>query len=174
MEENIDTQKYIICDFNEENAGKSQSLLKLIEIIENKGCKPLSVNQQTDNSGPDKYRCYDVPYNVKNIPSGRTIRIAVCTQGDPYSFQKMWLEQATTRDNAQVVICTSRVRRETVKIVYNYAGEEYKIIWLSGFCTDDYYSKKTHPYVQTISNRLNNATANSIFNAIEQLFKIQL
>lgn len=166
-------QKYIICNFNEENAGKSQSLLKLIDIIENKGCKSLTVNQQTNNSGPDKYRCYDVPYKVNNVHAG-TVRIAVCTQGDPYSFQKQWLEQATKIDNAQVVVCTSRVRRETVKIVYTYAEDKYRIIWLSGFCTDDYYSKKNNPYVQSISNGLNSATANAIINAIEQLYQIQL
>lgn len=166
--------KYIICDFNEENAGKSQSLLKLIDIIEGiSGYTLLPFSSQDCNSGPDKYRCYDVPYSVNNTYAGK-IRIAVCTQGDPYSFQERWLHHATESDEAQVVVCTSRVRRETVKIVYESSGKEYKIIWLSGFCTDDYYNKKKHPYVQTISDGLNRATANGIIKAIEEIYQIQI
>lgn len=168
------TNKYIICDFNEEDAGKSESLLMLIDVLETKGTwVNNNYNHKIHNSGPDRYRCYDVPYKVNNIPTG-TIRIAVCTQGDPYSFQKQWLEQATNIDKADIVVCASRVLRETVRNIYDNAGIEYKIIWMSGFCTDDYYDKKTKAYVKNITNGLNSATANSIINAIEQLYQIQL
>lgn len=146
----------------------------LIDVFKAKGTFINKIyNQNSHNSGSDKYRCYDVPYKVNNIPAW-TIRIAVCTQGDPYSFQKQWLEQATNIDKADIVVCASMVLRETVRNIYDNAGTEYKIIWMSGFCTDDYYDEKTKAYVKNITNGLNSATANSIINAIEQLYQIQL
>ena len=114
-------KKYIICDFARGDWGKTQTLLKAIELLK-KTTFPI-VEELIGEK--DKYAKFIINEKI----------IVFNTQGDPESYQEEGLKRAI-QDNANIIICASRVRGSTVGIVYKYAKSDYEIIWLSNFYAD--------------------------------------
>ena len=114
-------KKYIICDFARSDWGKTQTLLKVIELI--KKTTPPRIEELIGDK--DKYAEFVLNERI----------VAVNTQGDPGSYQEEGLKRAI-QENADIIVCASRVRGSTVEKVYKYAKSNYEIIWFSNFYAD--------------------------------------
>ena len=139
------TEKYIVCDFARSDWGKSETLLKVVDKLKTK-TKP-TIEELID--GHDKYAVFEI--NNKTI--------AVITQGDPNSYQAIGLKRAVA-ENADIIVCASRTRGDTVDVVYEIAKNGYEVIWLSNFYADD-EKLSCIPYLSDIS-------ANSIVELIQK------
>ena len=131
------TEKYIICDFARSDWGKSETLLKVIDILKTKA-DPVT-EELID--GHDKYAVFEL--------DGK--KIVVNTQGDPYSYQEKGLKRAVD-ENAVIIVCASRTRGNTVEMIYEIAKNGYEVIWLSNFYADD-EKLSCVPYLSDISAR---------------------
>lgn len=117
------TGKYIICDTGPADWGKTETLLKVIDIL-SMYYKPVSEIRTNGNDRWDKFI----------ISSGR--KVVVSTQGDPNSLQTKWLKQAVDV-KADIIVTTCRTSGDTVETIYDFAKEyEYEIIWFRNFHCD--------------------------------------
>lgn len=114
--------KYIICDFARSSWGKSQTLLKVIDLLKEEN-KPKT---EKLIDGYDKYAVFELNEKI----------IVVITQGDPDSHLEECLTDAVI-ENADFIVCASRSRGYTVDCIYNVAGKGYDIIWFSNLYADD-------------------------------------
>lgn len=113
--------KYIVCDFARGNWGKTNTLLKVIELLKEKTTPIVE-----DLIGEvDKYAAFKL--------NGK--KIIINTQGDPNSYQKEGLLRAVS-ENADIIVCSSRTKGATVDCIYEVAGDDYDIIWFSNFHSD--------------------------------------
>lgn len=113
--------KYIVCDFARGNWGKTNTLLKVIDLLKRK--TPPIVEEHIGEV--DKYAVFEL--------DGKTI--VINTQGDPDSYQKVGLQRAIN-DDADIIVCASRTKGSTVETIYEIAGDDYDIIWFSNFHSD--------------------------------------
>ena len=114
-------KKYIICDFARSDWGKTQTLLKVIELI--KKSTPPIIEELIEDK--DKY--------VEFVINKRIV--VINPQGDPGSYQEEGLNRAVL-GNADIIICASRVRGATVDNIYKYSKSDYEVIWFSNFFAD--------------------------------------
>ncbi len=109
MSDNTGIKKYIICDTNASNYGKTTSLKDVIESVKIRGHKPV-VYRTID--GTDLYAQYII----------NSVKIAIITQGDPNSHQGELLYESFVW-GADVIVCAARTKGETFyniyKTVYN-------------------------------------------------------
>lgn len=114
--------KYLICDLARSDWGKTQTLLKVIDLLKAK-TKPL-VEEVIDNG--DKFAIFKI--------NGK--KIIVSTQGDPNSYQKEGLLRAVN-DNTDIIVCASRTKGATVNSIYETTNGSYEIIWFNNFYADN-------------------------------------
>ena len=115
-------EKYIICDFGRSDWGKSQTLLKVIDML--KAIVKPTVEELIDDY--DKYALFDI--------NGK--RIVVSTQGDPDSYQEEGLNRAVAQ-NADVIVCASRTKGSTLETVYEIAKNGYQVVRFSNFFAEE-------------------------------------
>ena len=119
-------KKYIICDTAKSQWGKTETLLKVIDLLNRKfpeiyDSKYALTSEKT--SGKDKW-CHFEKSNKK---------VVISTLGDPYSFQPQWMKDAAIT-GAKVIVTACRTKRSTMNVVYNIAREcGYHIIWFRNF-----------------------------------------
>ena len=113
--------KYILCDYARSDWGKSQTLLKVIERL-NEIANPEIEEQIGD---VDKFAVF--------IINGK--KIVVNTQGDPDSYQEEGLARAVT-EKADVIVCASRAKGSTYECVKEYENNDYEIIWFRNFYSE--------------------------------------
>lgn len=110
--------KYLICDLARSNWGKTQTLLKVIELLKTKA-KP-TVEEVIDDI--DKFAIFEI--------NGK--KIIVSTQGDPDSYQKEGLLRAIS-ENANIIVCASRTKGSTADNIYETTNGNYEIILFNNF-----------------------------------------
>lgn len=115
--------KYIVCDFARSNWGKTNTLLKVIDLLK-KAKYPLIIEEQIGEV--DKFAMF--------IKEGK--KIVVNTQGDPYSYQGEGLQRAVN-EKADIIVCASRTKGTTVDCIYEIAANGYEVIWFSNFFGDN-------------------------------------
>lgn len=148
------SKKYIICDYARACWGKSATTLDVIKILDECSCVTSKENEKIIDSD-DRYGKFITDNGVK---------IAVVTQGDPYSHQEEYLKKASNEFNADVIICTARTRGETVDNVSAIAKNGYDIIWFQNFSTNN-------PDLDT-NKLLNECSAVGILNLVGRLKNI--
>lgn len=114
--------KHIICDFARSDWGKSQTLLHVIDFLKEEIAPKTEI--LIDNY--DKYAVFEINKKI----------IVVITQGDPNSHQEECLNNAV-KENADIIVCASRTRGNTVDCIYKTAEKGYDIIWFGNFYADD-------------------------------------
>lgn len=114
--------KYIICDFARSNWGKTKTLLEVIEQLKTKAYLIDEIPIAPD----DKFAVFEM--------NGE--KIVVNTQGDPNSYQEEGLKRAVN-ENADIIVCASRIKGTSEKCIYTIAENGYEIIWFSNFFADN-------------------------------------
>ena len=114
--------KYIICDFDKSNWGKTKTLLEVIKQLKEKAT--LCVEDLIH--GEDKYVVFDL--------KGK--KVVVNTQGDPDGYQEKGLQRAVD-ENADIILCASREKGKTKIYVNEIAKKGYEIIWFSNLFADN-------------------------------------
>lgn len=110
--------KYMLCDYARSDWGKSQTLLKVIELL--KDIANPVIEEQI--GAVDKFAVFII--NEK--------KIVVNTQGDPDSYQEEGLARAV-KEKAHVIVCASRSKGSTYDCVKEYEKNDYEIIWFRNF-----------------------------------------
>ena len=114
--------KYIVCDCARSNWGKTNTLLKVIELLKEKS-SPIV---EETIGGIDKYAVFNLNGKI----------IVVNSQGDPDSYLEEGLQRAVKED-ADIIVCASRTRGSTIDCVYEIAKNGYEIIRFSNFYVDN-------------------------------------
>ena len=115
--------KYMICDFGVEKWGKTGTLLRLIDVLE----------QHKHKTRKEKLNSEDV-YAVCKIENKT---IAVVTFGDPSKHFEEYLN-VPIKEDADIIVCASRTKGNTADMVYRLASEnEYQLVWFSNYHVEE-------------------------------------
>ena len=146
------SKKYFICDFARSDSGKTTALNQLAKKL--KQHKDVVQSDSDDLQNGDMWYLFE--YKEK--------KICIITSGDNSKDMEEWFGWAL-KANADVVVCASRSKGETIDCVNEYAEKgDYYVVWLSNYyCNSD----------ESIINMLNDCTAESILNVIEKLLNIK-
>ena len=146
------SKKYFICDFARSDSGKTTVLNQL--------AKKLKQHKEIVQVDSDDLRNGDMWYLFEY--KGK--KICIITSGDNSKDMGKWFGGAL-KANADVVVCASRSKGETIGCVNEYAEKgDYYVVWLSNYyCNSD----------ESIIDMLNDCTAESILNVIEKLLNIK-
>lgn len=126
--EYVGSKKYVICNRNSPNRGKSDSLLMVYYMLAHK--YPQSVTRLdegiTSSEGKDLYAEFIIG----------DIKIAILTLGDPVKQHEEYLKDAV-KFGADLIICASQRNDKTVEHVKDLRGHGYRIYWLLNSNTGD-------------------------------------
>ena len=145
-------KKYIICDFAKAESGKSAVLNEVANKLNS--CKNIKQLDSKELNDFDNWYLFE--YQGK--------RICVITGGDDASLMKKWFDWAL-KANADLLVCASRSKGDTVHCVNNVASKGgFSIVKFSNyFCEGD----------DSEINVLNECTAESVLNVIEKLLNVK-
>lgn len=129
-------RKYIICDYARANWGKTETLLKVINILDSPSNPQFTLADEKPNGdGKDRWCLF----------CSNDKKIVVSTIGDPNSVQPIWLEDAA-KAGADIIVAASRTSGSTVNAVYDVAARYgYEIIWFQNFHIDNSKFSKMQP-----------------------------
>lgn len=128
--ENQSEKKFILCDYATANWGKTETLLKVIDILS----EQYNIKSSEDSNGNDKWRLFELPKHKK---------VVVSTQGDPKSLQADWLKSAAENE-AEIIVTACRTKGSTVEKIYDISKTYgHEIIWFQNFHFDSNSFHKT-------------------------------
>lgn len=132
-------KKYIICNYARANWGKTETLLEVINILNSKNKPQYELIAKKTDTYKDRW-CH---FNNNNK------HVVISTQGDPYSYQHDWLEEAA-KTEAKVILTASRTKGSTVRTVYEIAKKyNYEIVWFNNFYFENQLFIGTTPAIET-------------------------
>lgn len=145
-------KKYIICDSARAESGKTAVLSELADKL--KSSKNIKQLDFKDLNNGDVWYLFEC--------KGK--KICIITGGDDAKSIKKWLDWSM-KANADIVVCASRSKGDTVHCVNEFASKSgFSIVKFSNyFCEGD----------DSEINVLNECTAESILNVIEKLLNIK-
>lgn len=124
--------KTIIGVWNNENTGKSGSILEAYKILLAKGAKiDYSITDIASYSNPDVNN-----NEVVAVLDYKGIKIGIESQGDPTGRQFNTLPDLV-KNQCEIIICASRPDVPTNDIIYKTSKSNYEIIWYSNFYFND-------------------------------------
>ena len=113
--------KYIICDSNIHDRGKSTALLKLTDMVNAKYGSSVTSNFIEGTA---------IDYYSKVTIDG--VKVAIITMGDPNKVYFDVVTDAADVYKADVIICASRTSGYTVEHIDNMRKlYGYRVVWLS-------------------------------------------
>lgn len=113
--------KYIICDRNIHDRGKSTALLKLTDMVKAKYGSSVTSNFIEGTA---------IDYYSKVTIDG--VKVAIITMGDPCRVYFDVVTDAADVYKADVIICASRTSGYTVEHIDNMRKlYGYRVVWLS-------------------------------------------
>lgn len=118
--------KTIITIWNTSNKGKSETVLELAKLLikKNPSFKPIFCSHEIDK----------LTLDFRLIIEINGIKIALESQGDPKTNNKVRIEEILVKYSPNILITTSRTRGETVKVIDFLADEyDYDTIWTSTY-----------------------------------------
>ena len=132
-------KKYIICNYARANWGKTETLLEVVNILNSKNKPQYKLIAEKTDTDKDRW-CH---FNNNNK------HVVISTQGDPYSFQREWLEDAA-KTEAKVILTACRTKGSTVSAVYDIAKQyNYEIVWFNNFYFENQIFIGTTPAIET-------------------------
>lgn len=150
-------QKTIIANYGDPNMGKTESVKLVyeklqkvaIEVTNEYGEMPLCKNND----------------DVCAMLVINGIKVGICSQGDPKSCQKGWMERLVAA-NCSIILAACRHYGATVTLIESYQQQGYRIYWTSNARL---FEHKTDPRIapKGICDRFNEQWATEIANMIE-------
>lgn len=121
-------KKYVICNRNGSNRGKSDALLMVYYQLVHKypQCVTRLDEGITYSEGKDLY----AEFIIDNI------KIAILTLGDPVKQHEEYLKDAV-KFGADLILCASQCKKVTLDHVKDLRGHGYRIYWLLNPNTGD-------------------------------------
>lgn len=94
------------------------------------------------------------------------VNVGICSQGDPRSCQKGWMETLYAKD-CTIILAACRYNGATAQLIESYESKGYRILWT---CNARIYENRKNPRVapdDEILVRFNNNWAEEIASLIE-------
>ena len=147
-------EKTIIANYGEPNLGKTESILKVYEKLKKVETNKSGFAPHHDNG------------DICDVLVINGIKVGICSQGDPKSCQKGWMDILVNQEECPIILAACRYYGATVTLIESYQQQGYRIIWT---CNARLYEHNTDPRVapQGILNRFNEQWATEIANLIE-------
>ena len=115
-------QKTIIANYGDSNLGKTESIIKLYELL-----KPLDESKVPFYYKPEEHHgdlCARIIIN--------NISVGISSPGDPDSYQERWLKELIEEENCRIIVAACHHAGPTVKVIKDYAkANNYRIYWTS-------------------------------------------
>lgn len=132
-------RKIAIVLYGKANQGKTSTSLELFRLISNQS------------------RIGDIAENA----SFRNITIGFVTSSDPYQENLKEFEiqlQNRISESCDIIVCTSRTRGESVRIIEDTLDQNYDVVWLSSIASPtlpfDFFNNQQAIFLLNIINRL--------------------
>lgn len=93
------------------------------------------------------------------------VKVGICSQGDPRSCQKGWMETLDAKD-CSIILAACRYDGATAELIESYMDKGYRLFWT---CNARIYENGTTPRVapKSLRDRFNENWATEIANLIE-------
>ena len=94
------------------------------------------------------------------------IKVGICSQGDPRSCQKGWMDTLVNKEECTIILAACRYNGATAGLILDYKNQGYRIFWT---CNARIYEDDTNPRVAPKGTRssFNEQWATEIANLIE-------
>ena len=147
-------RKTIIANYGDPNVGKTKSILMAYEKLK---------KVETSKSGFVPHYDNDDICDVLVI---NEIKVGICSQGDPRSCQKGWMDILVNQQKCTIILAACRYMGATTTLIESYHQKGYRIYWT---CNARLYERNTDPRVapKGIQTRFNDHWATEIANLIE-------
>lgn len=147
-------EKTIIANYGDRDLGKSQSILMVYEMLKvaanDRDNKPL----QTNNG------------DVCAVLEINGVKVGICSQGDPKSCQKGWMDTLVNKEECTIILAACRYNGATADLIVSYKKQGYRIYWTENA---RFYQEedKVHWGPIGLQHRFNEQWATEIANMIE-------
>lgn len=144
-------QPTIIANYGDWNLGKTESI-----ILAYKKLREVAASDTVLHTDKD---------DVCAVLEINGVKVGICSQGDPRSCQKGWMETLVA-NRCTIILAACRHYGATVDLILSYKDQGYRIFWTSNARL---YEEATHPRVapKGIQTRFNDHWATEIANLIE-------
>lgn len=144
-------EKTIIANYGDPETGKTQSI-----ILAYKKLRMMAATDKVLHVDKD---------DVCAMMEINGVKVGICSQGDPRSCQKGWME-TLVKEECTIILAACRPLGATVTIIENYRAKGYRIYWTSHA---KMFEDRTAPRVapKSIRNRFNEQWAEEIANLID-------
>lgn len=145
-------QKTIIANYGDWDLGKTESIILACKMLKRVATSYEVMHEDKEDA------C------VVLIING--VKVGICSQGDPRSCQKGWMETLVDKENCTIILAACRHYGATADLILSYENKGYRIFWTSNARL---YEHKTNPRVapKGILTRFNEQWATEIVNLIE-------
>lgn len=141
----------IIANFGDWDLGKTKSILTAYLIL-----KEVASSHEILHTDKD---------DVCALLEINGVKVGICSQGDPRSCQKGWMETLVAKD-CTIILAACRYDGATATLIESYQKKGYRLFWT---CNARLYEAGTNPRVapKGICARFNEHWATEIANLIE-------
>ena len=144
-------QPTIIANYGDWDLGKTKSILTAYLIL-----KEVASSHEILHTDKD---------DVCALLEINGVKVGICSQGDPKSCQKGWMETLVAKD-CTIILAACRYDGATATLIESYQNKGYRLFWT---CNARLYEAGTNPRVapKGICARFNEQWATEIANLIE-------
>ena len=148
------TTPTIIANYGDPNLGKTESILMAYEKLKKVETNKSGFTPHHDNG------------DICDVLEINGVKVGICSQGDPRSCQKGWMDILVNREKCTIILAACRHYGATTDLIMSYKNKGYRIIWTSNArIYEDNINQRVSP--TGIRTRFNEQWSTEIANMIE-------